>query len=366
MSSTGKTVIEHDTSSSSLDQSGLLDFNDLSSNELGTTNVPVLTSTLNNNSLIILTTTNNNNNSSVNSSSPSANKSKSNKDWQFLQTAINEASLNDYYPEQTSSTVIKLNNLTPLASNNNSTNTSITPPTTTTTTTSIQANNIVSVSDVNIETILQMQCDLLEQQKELKSIELDTMEQLKLLQQNISKLTRKFDSFETTCATFFSSSSNGTSSDLKSVKNVLNKFNSSFKLVESELLKDFHPQHQSTNNNSSTVNNNNTAGPSSLSSSSSSSPATTTVTLTNHGDLNNHHHHHQLTESNNKTSNTTIVNLFQSLSSSSSSTINRTVTKKQDNDSNNENVYVVQSNTTTNTKNKPTKSQGIRKKINLI
>ena len=88
-------------------------------------------------------------------------------------------------------------------------------------------NNIVSVSDVNIETILQMQCDLVEQQKELKSIELDTMEQLKLLQQNISKLTRKFDSFETTCATFFSSSSssNGTSSDLKSVKNVLNKFN---------------------------------------------------------------------------------------------------------------------------------------------
>ncbi len=325
MSSTGKTVIEHDTSSSSLDQSGLLDFNDLSSNELGTTNVPVLTSTLNNNSLIILTTTNNNNNSSpANSSSPSANKSKSNKDWQFLQTAINEASLNDYYPEQTSSTVIKLNNLTPLASNNNSTNTTITNPTpstpttttTTTNTTSIQANNIVSVSDVNIETILQMQCDLLEQQKELKSIELDTMEQLKLLQQNISKLTRKFDSFETTCATFFSSS-NGSSSDLKSVKNIFNKFNSSFKLVESELLKDYQPQHHMNNNN------NSKAEPSSL----SSSPATTTFTLTNHGDLNNHHH--QLTESNNnvKTSNTTIVNLFQS-SSSSSSTIHRIVKNK--------------------------------------
>jgi hypothetical protein len=198
-------------------------------------------------------------------------------------------------------------------------------------------NNIVSVSDLNIETILKMQCDLLEQQKELKSIELDTIEQLKLLQQNISKLARKFDSFETTCATFFSSS-NGSSSDLKSVKNIFNKFNSSFKLVESELLKDYQPLQ---------------AGPSSL----SSSPATTTFTLTNHGDLNNHHH--QLTESNNnvKTSNTTIVNLFQS----SSSTIHRIVKNKKNNDSNNENVYKVQPNITS-TNNKPTKS---RKKIRI-
>ena len=244
MSSTEKTVTEHDILSSSLDQSVLLDFNDLSSNELGTATVPVLTA---------------------------------------------------------------------------------------------NTNNIVSVNDLNIETILKMQCDLLEQQKELKSIELDTIEQLKLLQQNISKLTRKFDSFETTCATFFSSS-NGSSSDLKSAKNIFNKFNSSFKLVESELLKDYQPQQ---------------AGPSSL----SSSPATSTFTLTNHGDLNNHHHHHQLTESNNnvKTSNTTIVNLFQS----SSSIIHRIVKNKKNNDSNNENVYKVQPNITNN---KPTKS---RKKIRI-
>jgi len=256
MSCTDKTVIERsDALSSSLDQSGLLDFNDLSSNELGTTSVPVLTA---------------------------------------------------------------------------------------------NTNNIVSVSDLNIETILKMQCDLLEQQKELKSIELDTMEQLKLFQQNIRKLTRKFDSFETTCATFFSSS-NGSSSDLKSVKNIFNKFNSSFKLVESELLKDYQPQHHMNNNN------NSKAEPSSL----SSSPATTTFTLTNHGDLNNHHH--QLTESNNnvKTSNTTIVNLFQS--SSSSSTIHRIVKNKKNNDSNNENVYKAQPNITI-TSNKPTKA---RKKIRI-
>ena len=54
----------------------------------------------------------------------------------------------------------------------------------------------MTVSDLNIETILQMQCELLEQQKELKTIELETMDHLRQLHQNISKLTSKFDSFE--------------------------------------------------------------------------------------------------------------------------------------------------------------------------
>lgn len=51
--------------------------------------------------------------------------------------------------------------------------------------------------DISIETVLQMQCALLDQQKELKSIEYETMEQLKMLQQNLSQLAKKFNSFET-------------------------------------------------------------------------------------------------------------------------------------------------------------------------
>ena len=49
---------------------------------------------------------------------------------------------------------------------------------------------------MNIETILQMQCELLEQQKELKSIEMETMQQLRQLHENIHRLSRKFDAFE--------------------------------------------------------------------------------------------------------------------------------------------------------------------------
>ena len=56
--------------------------------------------------------------------------------------------------------------------------------------------NIVTVTDLNIETILQMQCELLDQQKELKTIELETMDHLRQLHQNISKLANKFESFE--------------------------------------------------------------------------------------------------------------------------------------------------------------------------
>lgn len=41
-----------------------------------------------------------------------------------------------------------------------------------------------------------MQCELLDQQKELKTIELETMDHLRQLHQNITKLAGKFESFE--------------------------------------------------------------------------------------------------------------------------------------------------------------------------
>jgi hypothetical protein len=66
---------------------------------------------------------------------------------------------------------------------------------------------------MNIETILQMQCELLDQQKELKNIELETMEHLRLLNQNISKLAKKFDSFEMTIAATNHSSLNASNNN---------------------------------------------------------------------------------------------------------------------------------------------------------
>ena len=60
--------------------------------------------------------------------------------------------------------------------------------------------NVIQVTDGNIETVLQMQNELVEQQKEMKSLESETMEQLKLLQTNIAKLAKKFESFETLIA----------------------------------------------------------------------------------------------------------------------------------------------------------------------
>ncbi len=64
---------------------------------------------------------------------------------------------------------------------------------------------------MNIETILQMQCELLDQQKELKTIELETMEHLRQLNQNISKLAKKFDSFEMSLNNNYSSATATTS-----------------------------------------------------------------------------------------------------------------------------------------------------------
>jgi hypothetical protein len=120
-------------------------------------------------------------------------ENKLTKDLQILQTAITEAGLSDVYQINPNSPLIIRNNSSSTASSttsniNNNSYITLTTPTNNT--------NVVTVSDMNIETILQMQCELLEQQKELKNIEIETMEQLKLLHQNINRLAKKFDSFE--------------------------------------------------------------------------------------------------------------------------------------------------------------------------
>jgi hypothetical protein len=130
-----------------------------------------------------------------------------NKELQFLQTAINEAGLGDF--NQT------MNNGATQANNNNNNNqlhhqqqqqqsqtnvsTSELTDTSSTTTTTPNVTTVITTgaTTTNIETVLQMQCALLDQQKELKAIEYETMEQLKLLHQNLNRLAKKFDSFET-------------------------------------------------------------------------------------------------------------------------------------------------------------------------
>jgi hypothetical protein len=104
--------------------------------------------------------------------------STNNKEWQFLQTAISEAGLTDFYHTYTG--------------NSNSDSQAKQQQQ--------QTTSLVTMNEVNIEAILQMQCELLDQQKELKSIEMDTLEQLKQLHTNISRLARKFDAFETSVA----------------------------------------------------------------------------------------------------------------------------------------------------------------------
>ena len=106
--------------------------------------------------------------------------------------------------------------------------------------------NVLQVSDMHIEAILQMQNELVDQQKELKSIEGETMEQLRLLHQNISRLAKKFDSFEVVISNL-NQQHNGfglngnqlllqqqqlTASSLKSTKSSLNKLNNSIQQIK--------------------------------------------------------------------------------------------------------------------------------------
>jgi hypothetical protein len=195
-------------------------------------------------------------NGAVVSSTPILNR---NKELQFLQTAISEAGISDFYQAYNN------NN-----SNNNSNASLNTTPNvsgagngaqdqpqillkssnsfvTITSSGMVQqpaqipahlVNNVIAVSDSNIEAILQMQSEYLEHQKELKTIEGETMEQLRLLHQNIGRLAKKFDSFEAVIASLNSLSQNGSqaqanglSSNIKSAKTTLNKINSSIQQI---------------------------------------------------------------------------------------------------------------------------------------
>ena len=141
-------------------------------------------------------------------SKPNASKQNC-KEWQYLQTVINDAGLTDMYQPYTDLTqpIVQTTNLA------NSLNKFIS-----------SSNTVVTVNDMNIETILQMQCELLDQQKELKVIELETMEHLKQLNQNISKLAKKFDSFEMSLSGSYSALANQAG------------FNSSFNCISQESL----------------------------------------------------------------------------------------------------------------------------------
>lgn len=193
-------------------------------------------------------------NNAVVSSTPILNR---NKELQFLQTAISEAGISDFYQAYNNS-------------NNNSNASLNTTPNvsgagngaqdqpqillkssnnfvTITSSGMVQqpsqipthlVNNVIAVSDSNIEAILQMQNEYLEHQKELKTIEGETMEQLRLLHQNIGRLAKKFDSFEAVIASLNSLSQNGSqaqanglSSNIKSAKTTLNKINSSIQQI---------------------------------------------------------------------------------------------------------------------------------------
>jgi hypothetical protein len=134
-----------------------------------------------------------------------------NKELQFLQSAINEADLSDLYQTLTNTSASSSNELNTSASSSNN---------------SINANNNIhssshhaskvaaassgsggyassfqqhqhgEPSDMNM--IVQMQGELIDQHKELRTIEHQTMEQLRVLQSNLNRLAKRFDSFECT------------------------------------------------------------------------------------------------------------------------------------------------------------------------
>ena len=121
----------------------------------------------------ILSCNNNNNNNSAN------------KDWPFIQGALNDSIyLNDFYHQTNSLNVNKMS--TNDVNNNNSNFTS------TITTTPSQPSPI---NDSNFAKVLILQNELLIQQAELKSNEIETMKQVKQLNLNVAKLTNKFEEF---------------------------------------------------------------------------------------------------------------------------------------------------------------------------
>lgn len=71
-----------------------------------------------------------------------------------------------------------------------------------------------------------MQCELLDQQKELKTIEMETIEQLKLLHQNVVNLAKKFDLFEQKLQSQdLTPMQTATTTKIKTTRNSLNKLN---------------------------------------------------------------------------------------------------------------------------------------------
>jgi len=167
------------------------------------------------------------------------NTNNNQKEWQFLQTAINEAGLTDFYQtynELTNSScsnvgstaLQQISTVNKFGSNSNQAD-------------CLNLNNAqqLASNELNIETILQMQSELLEQQKELKNIELETMDHLQQLHHNISRLASKFDLFELNLQAHHNNESHNSFNNinmnqenhsnnlngLNTVKNVFNKLN---------------------------------------------------------------------------------------------------------------------------------------------
>ena len=108
-----------------------------------------------------------------------SNQNNENKEWQYLHET---ACLNDFYHQINNSSNLNVNKM------ENSLILSTIPVTATT-----QID--IEMNDYNLETILNIQNELILQQKELKAIEIETIKQVKQLNHNVTKLTRKFDEF---------------------------------------------------------------------------------------------------------------------------------------------------------------------------
>ena len=139
---------------------------------LNNTSTPIQLNTLMNNQQRNSISQNNNNNY------------RPGKDVQFLQNVLSEADLSDLYQTLTNSTDLNTNNTNGSKSSYSFSGNSQ------------QVAQSQQSNEMTIENIMQMQTELLEQQKDLKAIENVTMDQLKLLQLNLTRLAKKFDSFE--------------------------------------------------------------------------------------------------------------------------------------------------------------------------
>jgi len=114
-----------------------------------------------------------------------------NKTWQFIESAIGEVTMvNDFYSG--GSHLNMVNSQSHVAAQSSTAQRTLVRNGHN----NIMNNSNSSNDNMNIETILQMQCELIDQQKELKSIEMETIEQLKMLHRNVSVLAKKFDMFE--------------------------------------------------------------------------------------------------------------------------------------------------------------------------